>query len=443
MQKMLRKLLTNNLLLLNIWAFLAAFSTYFFMYMFRKPFTAATFESATDALWDGKSIIVSSQVIGYFCSKLIGIRVVSAMPAAKRAWALLGIIGIAQLALLFFALLPAPWHLVAIFFNGLPLGMVFGLVLGFLEGRRVTEALIAGLCASFIVAGGVSKSVGQWILDSLVADFGLTINQSERWMPCIAGSLFLLPIAITTWMLAQIPPPSQSDADARSERTVMTRTDRLTMLKRYGLGLSAIAILYLLVTILRSLRDDFAPQILSGMGAAIKPADYSLIDIPVALVVLIVNGLTALVQNNRLALQLSLGISLSGLALILTTLMLDAALSPSIFMVLIGAGLYLPYVAVHTTVFERLIALTRDRGNIGFLMYIVDSLGYLGYVVVLFLPREILLGESSSNAFYHDFRRYCWTFAIAGLVVTFIAMIYFTCLKPTQSIEVSEEEIHA
>jgi hypothetical protein len=52
-------------------------------------------------------------------------------------------------------------------------------------------------------------------------------------------------------------------------------------------------------------------------------------------------------------------------------------------MVLTGVGLYMPYIAVHTTVFERLIAMTRDRGNIGYLMYLADAFGYLGYVVVL------------------------------------------------------------
>ena len=52
-------------------------------------------------------------------------------------------------------------------------------------------------------------------------------------------------------------------------------------------------------------------------------------------------------------------------------------------MVLLGLGLYLPYVAVHTTMFERLIALTRDQGNIGYLMYLADAFGYLGYVGVM------------------------------------------------------------
>jgi Family of unknown function (DUF5690) len=422
--------LSSNLLLLNLWAFFAAFTTYFFMYMFRKPFTAAAFESASESAWDGKSVIVSAQVIGYFCSKLIGIRVVSSIPAVQRAWALLGLIGVAQVALLLFAVLPAPWHIAAIFLNGLPLGMVFGLVLGFLEGRKVTEALVAGLCASFIVAGGASKSVGQWMLNLLVYNFDFSLIQAERWMPFLAGSLFLIPIAITAWMLAQIPPPTDSDTHARSERTTMTTKDRRVMLARYGIGIGAVSVLYLLVTILRSLRDDFAPQILGGMGATVSPSDYSLIDIQVALFVLVINGLTSLIKNNRLALQTSLVISLAGFALIAAALSKSQMFSPTTFMVLIGAGLYLPYVAVHTTVFERLIALTRDRGNMSFLMYIVDSLGYLGYVVVLFLPKSVVIGGGSSDeAFYLDFRWYCWVVALLSLVATLVALIYFSLLK--------------
>jgi hypothetical protein len=57
--------------------------------------------------------------------------------------------------------------------------------------------------------------------------------------------------------------------------------------------------------------------------------------------------------------------------------------TPFTFMVLGGVGLYVPYVAFHTTVFERLIALSRHPGNIGFLMYLADAMGYLGYALVL------------------------------------------------------------
>jgi hypothetical protein len=56
---------------------------------------------------------------------------------------------------------------------------------------------------------------------------------------------------------------------------------------------------------------------------------------------------------------------------------------PFAYVVMIGLGLYLPYVAIHTTVFERLLATTRDKGTSSYLLYLADSFGYLGYVAVL------------------------------------------------------------
>ena len=82
------------------------------------------------------------------------------------------------------------------------------------------------------------------------------------------------------------------------------------------------------------------------------------------------------------------------------------------FMVLLGTGLYLPYTAIHTTVFERLIAMTRDRGNLGFLMSVADSAGYLGYVLLVvaegFLPK--------GGNILHFFSTTCW---IIGLLTCF------------------------
>jgi len=147
-------------LALSLWCVAAAFGTYFCMYAFRKPFTAAEYGGYALAGWEFKTVLVATQILGYTISKFIGIKVIAEMDARRRAVAILVLIGSAQAALLLFALIPAPYNFVCLFFNGLPLGMVFGLVLGFLEGRRMTEALNTGLCASFILADGVTKSVG-------------------------------------------------------------------------------------------------------------------------------------------------------------------------------------------------------------------------------------------------------------------------------------------
>lgn len=373
----------------TVWCVVAAFGTYACMYGFRKPFTAGAYLDAETGL-TMKAWLVTAQIIGYALSKFIGIKVIAEMPRTRRAVVLLGLIGAAELALLLFALTPSPYNTVWLFCNGLSLGLVFGLVLGFVEGRRMTELFVAGLCASFILADGFTKSVGASLLAT-----GIT----EKWMPVTAGLVFLGPLVIFVWMLRQIPPPSDSDVAARSARAPMTGAERLAMVRRHGVRLFGIIFAYLLITVLRSVRADFAPEIWSGLGLGKQPAIFTQSELWVTLGVVLANGAVVLIRDNRRAFFTSLGLAASGLALALLALVgiRTGAVSPFTFMVLLGVGMYVPYVAVHTTVFERLIALTRERGNIGFLMYIADSVGYIGYAVVMvsrsaFPSKENFLG---------------------------------------------------
>lgn len=171
----------------------AAFCTYFCMYAFRKPFTAGTFED--QEIWGLglKTVLVISQLLGYMLSKFIGIKVVSEMSPRYRAAGILGLILFAELALVGFGLTSPPWQVCMMFLNGLPLGMVFGLVLAYLEGRRHTEALSAALCSSFIVSSGVVKSIGRWLL--------LNFEISENVMPMIVGAIFFPPLLLSVWLL--------------------------------------------------------------------------------------------------------------------------------------------------------------------------------------------------------------------------------------------------
>lgn len=360
------------------------------MYGFRKPFTASSYSGAGFGDMDLKALLVTSQVLGYALSKVIGIKVVSEMAAANRGRTILLLIGAAHLALLGFALTPAPWGAVFLFVNGLPLGMVYGLVLGFLEGRRQTELFVAGQCASFILADGVTKSVGRGLLELGVA---------EQWMPFVAGLVFLAPLFFFVWMLQRIPAPTDYDVAARALRTPMNARDRLAMLRRHGLALVLILVAYLLLTVLRSVRADFSPELWAGLGVDARPSMFTSTEFWVALGIVLANGLMVLVRSNARALFTALLVSLLGLLVagvavsgVSTSVADPGFLSPFWFMVLLGLGLYVPYVAVHTTVFERLVALTRERGNIGFLMYVADSVGYLAYAALTLSPGLLAAG---------------------------------------------------
>jgi hypothetical protein len=401
----------------------AAFCTYFCMYAFRKPFTAGEFSDVT--MWGVgyKTILIASQVAGYTISKFVGIKVISEMPAKRRAVAIIVLIAVAELALLLFAMIPSPYNFPLLFINGLPLGMVFGLVLSFLEGRQVTEALTAGLCASFIVASGVVKTVGS----SLVVYYGV----SEYWMPFLTGLIFLGPLILGVLLLSQIPKPNAEDIEQRSERKPMNRADRRAFFRRHAFGLSGLLIIYILLTIVRSIRDDFAVEIWSDMGHADEPTIFAKSEFYVMLGVVLINGLAILIRNNRAALLGAMALILGGFGLVLGSLwgQQSGALSPFVFMVMIGLGTYIPYVAFHTTIFERLIAAFRENGNIGYLMYLADATGYLGYVAVMTAKNYV----SKDLNFLELFMNTTFWISIAATIIAMVLVYHYYRTIPHQS----------
>ncbi|RUL89183.1 DUF5690 family protein [Tautonia sociabilis] len=406
-----------------LWAVAAAFGTYFCMYVFRKPFTAASYAGGEVFGLPEKTVLVTTQVFGYMLSKVVGIRVIAELPPARRALGLLVLVGAAELALLGFAVMPSPMHAACLFVNGLALGMVFGLVLGFLEGRRTTEALAAGLCASFILADGVAKSVGTWLLDQGV---------SERMMPGLADLLFVPPILLFVGMLSRVPPPDKEDVIHRGERSAMDRHDRAAMIRGHGLGLMLLIGVYLLVTIARSVRADFMPEIWRGLGVEAAPETFARSEVLVAFFVLASNGLSVLIRDNRRAFFAAIGVAMVGGLMMLAALagLRRGSLDGLTFMVLVGIGLYLPYVVIHTTIFERLIAMTRDRGNLGFLMYLADAVGYLGYVVLMLTQGLIPTGPS----FLTFFSVICGVIAVLTCLSLAASWVYYarrtSALKP-------------
>ena len=80
---------TQSTTVFSIYAIIAAFSSYFSMYAFRKPFAAGSYSEIEAIALFGlainyKTLLIISQVIGYCTSKFIGIKLISEMPAEKR-----------------------------------------------------------------------------------------------------------------------------------------------------------------------------------------------------------------------------------------------------------------------------------------------------------------------------------------------------------------------
>ncbi len=367
----------TNTFSFTVFVSLVAFSTYTCMYAFRKPFTVATFDDTRFFGIDYKILLVIAQVLGYTLSKFIGIKVISEFSKAKRAWGILIFIALAGLSLVFFALVPPPYNIIFLFLNGLPLGLIWGLVFSYLEGRKVTEILGAGLSTSFIFSSGFVKTAGSYVMHS----WGV----SPLWMPAVTGSLFMLPLLGFVWALDQVPPPTPEDEKLRTRREPMDRAARRLFLKNFAPGIVVLVVVYILLTAFREFRDNFAAEIWQTLGYGDQPMIFTLTEIPVSILVLIIMSLVIVFKDNHKALAVNQIIILIGMVLlgISTYTFQRGLITAPVWMTLVGFGLYLGYVPYNSILFDRLLAAFRFVGTAGFLIYLADSCGYLGSIVVL------------------------------------------------------------
>ncbi|MDE3254138.1 MAG: hypothetical protein KGO92_15155, partial [Bacteroidota bacterium] len=277
-----------------IYAALITFLTYATVYAFRKPFTVGIFADKPDVLGiQYKDALVISQVIGYMLSKVYGIRFIAELKRIGRGKLILLLVGISWLALLAFALIPAPWNVVFLLINGFPLGMIWGIVFTFVEGRRATDFIGAALAVSFIFSSGFVKSVAQW----LMLHTGLT----ETWLPFATGGVFLFPLLLLLYLLEKIPPPTQEDIRLRVPRQPLNKAERKHFFSEFKTGLILLIIIYVFLTLFRDIRDNFAADIWKELGFGNQPSVFTATEIPITLLVLVLISSMILIRNNHKA----------------------------------------------------------------------------------------------------------------------------------------------
>jgi MFS family permease len=385
------------------------------MYAFRKPFTVATFENMVFFGLDYKIILIIAQVLGYALSKFIGIKLISELSSNKRLVYLLLMIGLAQMSLILFGWIPAPYNTIFMFMNGLSLGMVWGVVFSYLEGRRFTEILGVALCSSFILSSGAVKSVGLLIMNRC--------QISELWMPAATGAIFLIPFFVCAFFLNQIPPPSEADITLKANRKPMTADDRKKVLTKFRFPMLILILFYVALTALRDFRDNFSREIWDAVGYQDSASIFTLSELPIAIFVLLVMASMVFIKQNERAFKyyhylLIFGASIVGLS---SFFFQAGALNPMSWMILVGFGLYLCYVPFNGLFFDRMIATFRINGNSGFLIYVADAFGYLGSIGVLLYKN---FGESHIS-WLQFFISSTYILSISGVFFTLASLLYF------------------
>lgn len=153
---MIKKLLARSpLYVLAIYASLMIFLLYTCCYAYRKPFTTALYEGETLFGFDLKILYVLSEIVGYALSKFVGVHVLPSMQKHQRVYYVIGLLTFSELSWLGFGVLPVSLKLVCVFFSGLPLGMIWGIVFSYIEGRRISEVLNVGLSVAMIISSGL------------------------------------------------------------------------------------------------------------------------------------------------------------------------------------------------------------------------------------------------------------------------------------------------
>ena len=256
----------------------AAFLTYCSMYAFRKPFTAGTYQGLSLFGVDYKVALIILQLIGYALSKFIGIKLIAELTPQKRVQTLIVLMGLAFLSLLGFGLVPYPYNAVFMLLNGLPLGLIWGVVFSFLEGRKFTEILGAFMASSFMIASGIVKSIGLFLIQQF--------SVSEQWMPFFAALVFIPILMVGIWMLSCIPEPNQEDISLRTERVPMDAANRIKFFKLFWPGIFLVVAIYVGLTVFRDLRDNFAVELWTELGYLKTPWVLVFAEIPIAIIVL-------------------------------------------------------------------------------------------------------------------------------------------------------------
>lgn len=376
---------------LVLWMGGTALLSYSLVYALRKPFTAAEFDGLTVAGMDYKIVVSIIQLVGYVCAKLLGIKYISELKKESRLKFIVGSAALSELSLLAFGMLPVPYNIVALFFNGLSLGCMWGVIFSFLEGRRTTDILASIMGVSMALSSGVAKSMGLYALNSL--------HVSEFWMPALVGALAFPLLCLMGWMMTRFPAPTAADIAARSVRVTLNGRQRRQLFRRYMPLLAMLFAANLLLTVQRDIKEDFIVCIVDV--STISSWLFAKLDAIATIALLGIFALLAFSGNHLKVLCMLLGLSTAGMAAL-------ALLGAGVVQLPVAWWLFLQtlcidiaYLSFQTIFFERFVACFKIKGNVGFFIITIDFIGYVGTLALL-LFKELKAPHVDWAVFYND-----------------------------------------
>jgi hypothetical protein len=165
-------------------------------------------------------------------------------------------------------------------------------------------------------------------------------------------------------------------------------------------------------------------DMLKENGYGMQPAIFTQTEAPVTLILLLLMGSMIMVRNNIKALVYTHYIIIAGFIItgLTSIFFIQGSINAFWWLTLTGLGLYTVYIPFNCIFFERLIASFRFPGNVGFLIYVADSFGYVGSVGVL-VTKEILKIKLQWTSFYSHG---VVILSILGIAGALLSLFYFS-----------------
>ncbi len=319
---------------------------------------------------DYKIAVSIIQLLGYVTAKFLGIKFISELRPEGRLKFIIGSAALSEVSLLAFGLMPVPYNIAALFFNGLSLGCMWGVIFSFLEGRRTTDILASIMGVSMALSSGVAKSLGLYAMNDL--------GVSEFWMPALIGAIAFPLLCLTGWMMTRFPRPTAADIAARTERVTLNGSERRNLFLRFMPILTLLFVANLLITVMRDIKEDFIVCIIDV--STISAWTFAHVDTIATLVMLAIFALLALSTLGMGTLAF-IGANSDTLGISTTTWLFAQSLCIDV-----------AYLGFQTIFFERFIACFKIHGNVGFFIITIDFVGYAGTVALLIFKEYLLTG---------------------------------------------------
>lgn len=413
-----------------LWAGGTALLSYSLVYALRKPFTAAEFEGLQVFGMDYKIVVSIIQLLGYVSAKLLGIKYISELRPEGRLKFIIGSAALSEISLIAFGLLPMPYNIMVLYFNGLSLGCMWGVIFSFLEGRRTTDILASIMGVSMALSSGVAKSLGLYTLNVL--------HVSEFWMPALIGAIAFPLLCFTGWMMTRFPQPTAADIASRSVRVTLNGHQRWALFRRFMPLLIMLFAANLLLTVQRDIKEDFIVCIIDV--STVSSWAFAQIDSIATLVLLATFALLSTTYDHLKVLCILLVLSTCGMGTLafLGANFEQVGLPTTIWLFLQSLCLDMAYLSFQTIFFERFIACFKIKGNVGFFIITIDFVGYLGTLALL-LFKEFYASHIDWASFYNSMSLYIGIVCCLAFIGSLVYMIQVRKRKEGPLPEKAEE----